>query len=62
MVNVSNLFYLTVKLLLENADSSTIRAVTYLRSTEILTVNSIGQLKLWDFRQQSNSPSQILSL
>lgn len=46
----------------ENADSSTIHAVTYLRTTEILTVNSIGQLKLWDFRQQSNSPSQILSL
>ncbi|KAG8011387.1 Nucleoporin Nup43 [Nibea albiflora] len=47
---------------IENADSSTIHAVTYLRTTEILTVNSIGQLKLWDFRQQSNSPSQILSL
>lgn len=47
---------------IENADSSTIHAVTYLRTTEILTVNSIGQLKLWDFRQQSDSPSQILSL
>uniref|UniRef100_A0A3Q3KKC4 Uncharacterized protein n=1 Tax=Monopterus albus TaxID=43700 RepID=A0A3Q3KKC4_MONAL len=47
---------------IENADSSTIHAVTYLRTTEILTVNSIGQLKIWDFRQQSNSPSQILSL
>ncbi|KAM9840453.1 nucleoporin Nup43 [Aulostomus maculatus] len=47
---------------IENADSSTIHAVTYLRTTEILTVNSIGQLKLWDFRQQGNSPSQILSL
>lgn len=46
----------------ENADSSTIHAVTYLRTTEILTVNSIGQLKMWDFRQQSTSPSQILSL
>uniref|UniRef100_H3DP76 Nucleoporin 43 n=1 Tax=Tetraodon nigroviridis TaxID=99883 RepID=H3DP76_TETNG len=46
----------------ENADSSTIHAVTYLRTTEILTVNSIGQLKMWDFRQQSSSPSQILSL
>ncbi|KAJ8008973.1 hypothetical protein DPEC_G00083980 [Dallia pectoralis] len=47
---------------IENADSSTIHAVTFLRTTEILTVNSIGQLKLWDFRQQSNEPSQILSL
>ncbi|XP_037099978.1 nucleoporin Nup43 [Syngnathus acus] len=48
--------------IIENADSSTIHAVTYLRTTEILTVNSIGQLKLWDFRQQSNSPSQIFSM
>nr|XP_015803110.2 nucleoporin Nup43 isoform X2 [Nothobranchius furzeri] len=47
---------------IENADSSTIHAVTYLRTTEILTVNSIGQIKLWDLRQQSNSASQILSL
>ncbi|XP_056284969.1 nucleoporin Nup43 [Pseudoliparis swirei] len=47
---------------IENADSCTIHAVTYLRTTEILTVNSIGQLKLWDFRQQSDAPSQILSL
>ncbi|KAM9778470.1 nucleoporin Nup43 [Syngnathus typhle] len=48
--------------IIENADSSTIHAVTYLRTTEILTVNSIGQLKMWDFRQQSNSPSQIFSM
>uniref|UniRef100_A0A3P9AE62 Uncharacterized protein n=1 Tax=Esox lucius TaxID=8010 RepID=A0A3P9AE62_ESOLU len=47
---------------IENADSSTIHAVTFLRTTEILTVNSIGQLKLWDFRQRGNEPSQILSL
>ncbi|KAI1897452.1 hypothetical protein AGOR_G00083430 [Albula goreensis] len=47
---------------IENADSSTIHAVTFLRTTEVLTVNSIGQLKLWDFRQQGNEPSQILSL
>ena len=46
----------------ENADSSTIHAVTFLRTTEILTVNSIGQLKLWDLRQKANEPSQILSL
>ncbi|XP_028295031.1 nucleoporin Nup43 [Gouania willdenowi] len=47
---------------IENADSSTIHAVTYLRTTEVLTVNSIGQLKLWDLRQQGGSPSKILSL
>ncbi|KAL4676433.1 hypothetical protein H8959_010578 [Pygathrix nigripes] len=46
----------------DNADSSTLHAVTFLRTPEILTVNSIGQLKIWDFRQQGNEPSQILSL
>ncbi|KAK7906815.1 hypothetical protein WMY93_015427 [Mugilogobius chulae] len=52
----------TVTRVIDNADSSTIHAVTYLKTSEILTVNSIGQLKLWDLRQQGNSPSQILSL
>ncbi|XP_041951029.1 nucleoporin Nup43 [Alosa pseudoharengus] len=47
---------------IENADSSTIHAVTFLRTAEVLTVNSIGQLKLWDLRQQSNEPAQILAL
>ncbi|POI23676.1 hypothetical protein CIB84_012576 [Bambusicola thoracicus] len=46
----------------DNADSSTLHAVTFLRTTEILTVNSIGQLKIWDFRQQRNEPAQIFSL
>lgn len=46
----------------ENADSSTIHGVTFLRTTEVLTVNSIGQLKLWDFRQQGNEPVQILAM
>ncbi|XP_019383092.1 PREDICTED: nucleoporin Nup43 [Gavialis gangeticus] len=47
---------------IDNADSSTLHAATLLRTTEILTVNSIGQLKIWDFRQQRNEPSQIFSL
>lgn len=46
----------------DHADSSTLHAVTFLRTTEILTVNSIGQLKLWDFRQQGTEPSQIFSV
>lgn len=60
--HVTYVFLLNGLPLPENADSSTIHAVTYLRTTEVLTVNSIGQLKMWDFRQQSSSPSQILSL
>uniref|UniRef100_UPI00398E4C0B nucleoporin Nup43 n=1 Tax=Pristiophorus japonicus TaxID=55135 RepID=UPI00398E4C0B len=48
--------------IIDNADSSSLNAVTFLRTTEILTVNSIGQLKIWDFRQPGNKPSQIYSL
>uniref|UniRef100_A0A286XH74 Uncharacterized protein n=1 Tax=Cavia porcellus TaxID=10141 RepID=A0A286XH74_CAVPO len=47
---------------IDNADSSTLHAVTFLRTPEIVTVNSIGQLKIWDFRQQGNEPAQILSM
>ncbi|XP_020370279.2 nucleoporin Nup43 [Rhincodon typus] len=47
---------------IDNADSSSLNAVTFLRTTEILTVNSIGQLKVWDFRQPGNKPRQIYSL
>ncbi|XP_065124920.1 nucleoporin Nup43 [Paramisgurnus dabryanus] len=47
---------------IENADSSTIHGVTFLRTTEVLTVNSIGQLKMWDFRQHNDNPAQILSM
>lgn len=47
---------------IDNADSSTLHAVTFLRTPEIVTVNSIGQLKIWDFRQQGSEPCQILSL
>uniref|UniRef100_A0A8C5PXX6 Nucleoporin 43 n=1 Tax=Leptobrachium leishanense TaxID=445787 RepID=A0A8C5PXX6_9ANUR len=46
----------------DDADSSTMHAVTFLRTTEILTVNSIGQLKMWDLRQQGDDPTQIFSV
>ncbi|KAM5163261.1 nucleoporin Nup43 [Mantella aurantiaca] len=47
---------------IDDADTSVMHAVTYLRTTEILTVNSIGQLKMWDLRQQGNDPTQIFSV
>ncbi|XP_032877735.1 nucleoporin Nup43 [Amblyraja radiata] len=46
---------------IDNADSSSLNAVTFLRTTEILTVNSIGQLKIWDFRKPGDKPLQIFS-
>ncbi|KAG8444465.1 hypothetical protein GDO86_009586 [Hymenochirus boettgeri] len=47
---------------IDDADSSTMHGVTFLRTTEILTVNSIGQLKLWDLRKQGNDPTQVFSV
>lgn len=45
----------------EKADSCTINALTFLKQAEILTVNSFGQLKLFDIRQNSDAPMQIFS-
>ncbi|KAM4694525.1 nucleoporin Nup43 [Discoglossus pictus] len=47
---------------IDDADSSTMHAVTFQRTTEILTVNSIGQMKMWDMRQQGDDPTQIFSM
>ncbi|XP_063773588.1 nucleoporin Nup43 [Pseudophryne corroboree] len=47
---------------IDDADSSTMHAVNFLRTTEILTVNSIGQLKMWDLRLEGNDPTQIFSV
>lgn len=46
---------------LDKADSCTINALTFLKQSEVLTVNSFGQLKLFDFRQNSDDPAQIFS-
>ncbi|XP_070189905.1 nucleoporin Nup43-like isoform X2 [Littorina saxatilis] len=46
---------------LEKADSCTINALAFLKQSEVLTVNSFGQLKLFDFRQNTDGPAQIFS-
>lgn len=46
---------------LEKADSCTINALTFLKQSEVLTVNSFGQLKLFDFRLKSDEAVQIFS-
>ncbi|XP_059175017.1 nucleoporin Nup43-like [Physella acuta] len=47
---------------IEKADSCTINALTFLKQTEILTVNSFGQLKTFDLRQDLDKQSQIFSV
>lgn len=45
----------------DKADSCTINGIMFLKQSEIVTVNSYGQLKLFDLRQNSDSPVQIFS-
>lgn len=46
----------------ENADSSTINGLVFLRHTEVISVNSSGQLKTYDLRSSSDAPAQTLSV
>ncbi|XP_070568783.1 nucleoporin Nup43-like isoform X2 [Ptychodera flava] len=47
---------------IDNADSCTIHAVCYLKQYEVITVNSTGQLKIWDLRQPTSQPSRSFIL
>nr|XP_022286643.1 nucleoporin Nup43-like [Crassostrea virginica]XP_022289744.1 nucleoporin Nup43-like [Crassostrea virginica] len=47
---------------IENADSSTINSLVFLRHAEVITVNSSGQLKTFDLRSSSDAPAQTLSV
>ena len=68
--NLSLLFYLSVFfsetgnwiVFTEKADSCSLHAVTFLKQFEIATVNSIGQLKVWDLRQSADEPVRIFHL
>lgn len=48
--------------IIENADSSTINGLVFLRHTEVISVNSSGQLKTYDLRSSSDAPAQTLSV
>lgn len=48
---------------LENADSSNITGIQFLTTNEIVSVNTTGQLKLWDIRQpEIDKPQKVLTL
>ncbi|XP_077977336.1 nucleoporin Nup43-like [Glandiceps talaboti] len=47
---------------IDNADSCTIHAVCHLKQYEVITVNSTGQLKVWDLRQPTSQPSRTFIL
>jgi len=43
----------------EGADSCTLNDVSFLTQSEVAAVNSIGQFKIWDIRQQSAEPVRV---
>jgi len=54
MIPTSALHYVT-----EGADSCALNAVSFLTQSEVAAVNSIGQFKIWDIRQQSAEPVRV---
>ncbi|XP_064628624.1 nucleoporin Nup43-like [Lineus longissimus] len=48
--------------IIDKADSSTINALTFLKHFEVIAINSIGQLKVWDLRTDGNEPARIFKL
>jgi len=50
---------LSLLLCADGADSCALNAVSFLTQTEVAAVNSIGQFKIWDIRQQSAKPVRV---
>ena len=46
----------------EDADVSGINAVTYSQLAEVLSVSSVGHLKMWDLRSSSNKPLKTMKM
>ena len=47
---------------LDSADSTAIWDVVYTKSSEVVTVSSSGQLKVWDLRQAGDKPAMTMLL
>lgn len=47
---------------LESADSTTINDITFTKSNEVAAATFGGQMKVWDLRQPSDKPGQIMLL
>uniref|UniRef100_H2ZMM3 Uncharacterized protein n=1 Tax=Ciona savignyi TaxID=51511 RepID=H2ZMM3_CIOSA len=45
---------------IEHGDSCPITSVRYLTTNEIVTTNTVGQLRLWDTRSPSDEPARIM--
>ncbi len=58
----STLLYVKFVWSTDEADSSTINALTYLKSHQVISVNSTGQMKIWDLRQPASQPTRVFLL
>ncbi|OWF45896.1 nucleoporin Nup43-like isoform X1 [Mizuhopecten yessoensis] len=61
-VNIIQVGHKTPNRVIDKADSSTVNSITFLKQTEFVTVNSTGQLKIFDLRTNSDEPTQTLSV
>ena len=60
--NLLKLLYMVFCLFPDKADSCTINDVTFLKQFEVITVNSSGQLKVFDLRQTDDDPTKSFSV
>lgn len=61
-INILNLGSRKPVRVIDKADSCTINDVTFLKQLEVLSVNSSGQLKIFDLRQTDDDPARSLSV
>ncbi|XP_063402813.1 nucleoporin Nup43-like [Mytilus trossulus] len=61
-INVLNIAQKDPNRTIGKADSCTVNGVIFLKQFEFLTVNSTGQLKIYDLRSKSDDPAQTLSV
>ena len=50
------------KYILDEADSCALHCVDFLRHSEILTGNNRGHMKVWDLRNDQDSPATTIML
>ncbi|XP_052810135.1 nucleoporin Nup43-like [Mya arenaria] len=61
-INVLNISHRTPIRTIKKANSCTINGVRFLKQLEVITVDSSGQLKIFDLRQNSEEPSKTFTV
>lgn len=61
-VEVKHRFFFHSIFCTENADSTSLNAVIFLKVSEVLTASSFGHLKVWDIRAPAKKYSKLMLL